>query len=190
VGRPGWGLQRLTYPVGGIIAQPPSPSLRPEERKQDAAYGREAEHASRQKSLTNDPPAINHSSTVPTVCCSRPALPKSGKTQQPPGAESTARSRLDRRLFPAAKHAERVGKRPPHCRGDLAGDAHRQRANVLMLDRKCERPFLAKHRELLACFLDAAISLDPIWRCHARSLINPSGPVATTAARPGLTKVF
>jgi hypothetical protein len=76
---------------------------------------------------------------------------------------------VDRRHFPAAEHAERVGKRPVHCRGDLAGDAHRQRANVLMLDRKCERPFLLKHRELLACFLGAAISLDPIWRCHARS---------------------
>jgi hypothetical protein len=75
---------------------------------------------------------------------------------------------VDRRHFPAAKHAECVGKRPAHCRGDLAGDAHRQRAHVLMLDRKCERPFLAKHRELLACFLGAAISLDPIGRCHAR----------------------
>jgi hypothetical protein len=38
-----------------------------------------------------------------------------------------------------------------------------------MLDRKCERPFLPKHRELLARFLGAAIPLDPIWRCHARS---------------------
>jgi hypothetical protein len=37
-------------------------------------------------------------------------------------------------------------------------------------DRKCERPFLPKHRKLLACFLGAAISLDPIWRCHDRSL--------------------
>jgi hypothetical protein len=38
-----------------------------------------------------------------------------------------------------------------------------------MLDRKCERPFLPKHRELLVGFLSAAISLDPIWRCHSRS---------------------
>jgi hypothetical protein len=43
-----------------------------------------------------------------------------------------------------------------------AGDAHRQWANVLMLDRKCERPFLPKHRELLARFLGATIPLDPI----------------------------
>jgi hypothetical protein len=37
------------------------------------------------------------------------------------------------------------------------------------LDRKRERPFLSEHRELLPGFLGAAISLDPIWRCHARS---------------------
>jgi MFS family permease len=29
---------------------------------------------------------------------------------------------VDRCHFPAAKHAERIGERPPHCRGDLAGD--------------------------------------------------------------------
>jgi hypothetical protein len=51
----------------------------------------------------------------------------------------------------------------------LVGDAQCQRANVLGLDGKCERPFLSKRTELLACFLDAALSLDPIRRCHARS---------------------
>jgi hypothetical protein len=73
---------------------------------------------------------------------------------------------VDRRHFPVAKHAERVGKRPPHCRGNLVGDAQRQRANVLSLDRECERPFLSKHLELLARFLDATLSFDRIWRCH------------------------
>jgi hypothetical protein len=69
---------------------------------------------------------------------------------------------IDLRHFPAAKHAEGVGKGPIHCRGDLAGGAHRERANVLMLDRKCERPFFPQDRELLACFLGARSSLDPI----------------------------
>jgi hypothetical protein len=76
---------------------------------------------------------------------------------------------VDWRHFPAAKHAERVRKRPAHCRGDLTGDAHRQRANVLRLDRKCKRPFLPEHRELLPGLLAAAISLDPICRRHAHS---------------------
>jgi hypothetical protein len=62
-----------------------------------------------------------------------------------------------------------VGKRPANCSGDLVGDAQCQRADVLGLDGKCKRPFLSKRTELLACFLDAALSLDPIWRCHARS---------------------
>jgi hypothetical protein len=62
-----------------------------------------------------------------------------------------------------------TSKRPAHRRGDLAGDTHRQGANVLMLDRRSEQPFLPEHRELLARFLGAAISLDPIWRCHVCS---------------------
>jgi hypothetical protein len=55
-----------------------------------------------------------------------------------------------------------------HRRGDLAGGADRQRANVSMLDRKRARPFLPQHRELLRGFLGAAISLDPILRRHTR----------------------
>jgi hypothetical protein len=53
--------------------------------------------------------------------------------------------------------------------GDLVGDAQCQRANVLGLDGKCERPSLPKHCELLACFLDAALPLDLTWRCHSRA---------------------
>jgi hypothetical protein len=68
---------------------------------------------------------------------------------------------VDRRHFPPGEHAERIGKRPAHCRRDFASDAHRQRANVLMLGWKCERPSLPEHRELLRKFLGAAISLDP-----------------------------
>jgi hypothetical protein len=49
--------------------------------------------------------------------------------------------------FPAAKHAERVGKRPAHSRGDLVGDAQCQGANALMLDWECERPSLPKRTE-------------------------------------------
>jgi hypothetical protein len=56
---------------------------------------------------------------------------------------------VDRCHFPAAKHAERVGKRPAHSRGDLVGDAQCQGANVLMLDWECERPSLPKRTELL-----------------------------------------
>jgi len=37
-----------------------------------------------------------------------------------------------------------------------------------MLDWECERPSLPKRTELLACFLDAALSLDLMWRCHSR----------------------
>ena len=69
--------------------------------------------------------------------------------------------------FPAPEHAERVGKRPAHCRRDPTRDTLRQRTNVVMLDRKCERPFRPQHRELLPGFLGAAISLYPIWGCHA-----------------------
>jgi hypothetical protein len=75
---------------------------------------------------------------------------------------------VDRRHFPEVKYAECVGMRPAHCRRDLAGDADRQRANVLVLDRKGERPFLPQHRELLPGVLGAAISFDPILRRHAR----------------------
>jgi hypothetical protein len=46
---------------------------------------------------------------------------------------------------------------------------HRQRANVLILDRERQRPFFPEHRELVPVLFGAAISLDPIWRCHARS---------------------
>jgi hypothetical protein len=73
--------------------------------------------------------------------------------------------------------------RPAHCGPNLGGGANRQRAHVSLLDRKRERPFLSEHRELLPGFLGAAISLDPIRRCHARSLISPSGPVARAAVR-------
>jgi hypothetical protein len=50
----------------------------------------------------------------------------------------------------------------------LVGDAQCQGANVLMLDWECERPSLPKRTELLACFLDVALSLDLMWRFHSR----------------------
>jgi hypothetical protein len=50
----------------------------------------------------------------------------------------------------------------PNRRGDLAGGADRQRTNVLILDRKRERPFLSENRELLPGLLGAAFALDPI----------------------------
>jgi hypothetical protein len=37
-----------------------------------------------------------------------------------------------------------------------------------MLDWECERPSVPKRTELLACFLDAALPLDLMWRCHSR----------------------
>jgi hypothetical protein len=66
------------------------------------------------------------------------------------------------------------------------GRRHRQRANVLMLDRKCERPFLPEHRELLRGFLGAAISLDPICRRHARSSFQVQLHKTRAAPLPGL----
>src|SRR5262249_48896762 len=57
------------------------------------------------------------------------------------------------------------------------GDAQRQRANVLSLERERQRPSLPKHSELLARFLDATLSFDRMWRCHfaltLRSAIEP-----------------
>jgi hypothetical protein len=89
-------------------------------------------------------------------------------------------------------HAERIGKRPVHCRRDLAGGAHRQRTNVLMLGRKRERPSLPEHGELLWKFLGAAISLDPVSRRRAQSLvwwdyIDTNGPVARAGAGSAMT---
>ena len=69
--------------------------------------------------------------------------------------QRTARA-VDRRHFPASQHAERVRVRPAHCGPNLGGGANRQRAHVLPLDRKRERPFLSEHRELLPGFLGAA----------------------------------
>jgi hypothetical protein len=84
--------------------------------------------------------------------------------------------------LPAAKHAERVGKGPARFRSYLVGDTQCQRTNVLRLHGECERPSLPKRTELLACFLDAALSLDLIWRCHSR-------PHASTWRRPpGMAK--
>src|SRR5262249_45340954 len=90
---------------------------------------------------------------------------------------------VDRCHFPAAKHAERVRQRPAHSRGDLVGDTQRQRANVLMLDWECERPSLPKHYKLLACFLDAALSFDLLWRWHSRPRASKRG-LHTTRATP------
>jgi hypothetical protein len=56
-------------------------------------------------------------------------------------------SAVDRHHFPASHHAAKLG-----------GGANRQRAHVLLLDRKRERPFLSERRELLPGFLGAAIS--------------------------------
>jgi hypothetical protein len=71
---------------------------------------------------------------------------------------------VDWRHFPANKNAERVRKRPAHCRNNLVGGADRKRANLLMLSRKRERPFLPEHRESLARLLCTAISLALICR--------------------------
>jgi hypothetical protein len=38
-----------------------------------------------------------------------------------------------------------------------------------MLDWECERPFFPKRTDLLACFLDAALSFNLMWRCHPPS---------------------
>ena len=56
--------------------------------------------------------------------------------------------------------------REAHRRGDLAGGADRQRANVLILGRKCEGPSLPEHGELQPSLLGAAGSLDLICRGH------------------------
>ena len=65
-------------------------------------------------------------------------------------------------------------KRPAHGRGGLAGDTHRQRANVLMLDRKRERPLLPQHRELVLGFRS---------RAAARSGMEMSCPLSRFVTR-------
>jgi hypothetical protein len=50
--------------------------------------------------------------------------------------------------------------RPAHCRGDLAGDADRQRANVLVLDRKRERPFSRSTANCCRESLGALVTID------------------------------
>ena len=81
---------------------------------------------------------------------------------------------VGRRHFPMAKHAERVGMRPAHHCGDFAGGGDRQRANVLIFDRKRERPPFPEHRELLRGLLVAAITLDQILGCHACPQTEPT----------------
>ena len=61
--------------------------------------------------------------------------------------------------FPDAQDAERVGQRPPHRGGDFAAGARRQRANVVKLEWKRQRPFLPQHQKLLGGVFDAAIAL-------------------------------
>jgi hypothetical protein len=52
---------------------------------------------------------------VPTVCCSRPVLPRSGKTQQPPGERVLLAA--DRRLITGRRGRQADdAKERPHCR--------------------------------------------------------------------------
>ena len=88
-------------------------------------------------------------------------------------------------MLSALESAERIrnrtgleARRSERPCGALVGDAHRQRTNLLSLT-ECERSWLPKYFELLVCFLDAALSVDLIWRCHSR----PHASTPPTAAR-------
>src|ERR1700733_10104548 len=88
------------------------------------------------------------------------------------------------RSFPMAKHAQRVGIRPPHYRGDLARGADRQWANVLMVHWKGARPFCPEYSELPPRLLGTALPLDPVLRHHVSCPRCAEKPIRFVSAEP------